>query len=335
MQPLVSIIIPVYNLEQYIQNNIDNLLSQTYENIELIYVDDGSGDSSAQIINAAAEKDNRVKYFYKENGGVSSARNLGIDKANGEYIMYVDGDDFIHRQAVEILMNAIDGTDYDIICSNACKVHSIAEIGKENKNFLSPSIMPVSWYFDERNECVLGKSIWAKIYKKQSVSGLRFPESFTNSEDFYYLVEVFNSGVKIGYIDSVLYYYYMRSDSLTHAKREKDVIAAVTANDEICRLAQSGNDGFLKQYCAKNLMSELLANRTYSVGMKNKKEIHRLIKDIYERNKDSFYGNSSIDPKLKASYRVFFSSRFAYEKYRLLLDPTMKDFYNQRKQNNN
>ena len=335
MNELVSIIVPVYNLEKYIQFNIDNLLSQTYKNIEVIYVDDGSSDSSAQIIRSAAEKDNRIKYYYKENGGVSSARNLGLEKAEGKYIMFVDGDDSIHNQAVEILYKTLLDSDFDIICANAVKVGNVGEIEKDLKEISAPSVRPTSWYFEANDGFILGKSVCSKIYKKSAVQGIKFPEDFTNSEDFYFLVEVFNSGAGIGYIDTVLYYYYMRSDSLTHAKREKDVIAAVTANDEICRLAQNGSDDFLKQYCAKNLMSELLANRTYSVGMKNEKEIHRLIKDIYDKNKDSFYSNSSIDQKLKASYRVFFSSRFAYEKYRLLLDPTMKDFYNQRKQNNN
>ena len=118
MSGLVSIIIPVYNLEKYIQFNIDNMLSQTYENLEVIYVDDGSVDSSAQIIKSAAEKDSRIKYYYKENGGVSSARNFGIEKANGEYIMFVDGDDIINKHAVELYYGSIIKANADIsFCS--------------------------------------------------------------------------------------------------------------------------------------------------------------------------------------------------------------------------
>ena len=123
MNGLISIIIPVYNLEEYIQFNIDNMLSQTYENIEVIYVDDGSSDSSAQIIKAAAQNDSRIKYYYKENGGVSSARNLGIEKAAGEYIMFVDGDDLINKRAVEIYYDSLKKNNTDISYSDMNETH--------------------------------------------------------------------------------------------------------------------------------------------------------------------------------------------------------------------
>ena len=335
MQHLVSIIIPVYNLEKYIQFNIDNILSQTYENLEIIYVDDGSTDSSAQIIKSAAEKDSRIKYYFKENGGVSSARNLGIEKANGKYIMYVDGDDLIHKNAVEILLNACSESNYDVVCSEMKKVTGDVPSEIFQVESIKAETKLTEWFFKINDDgCILGKSSCGKLFLKKAIDDLRFPESFTNSEDYYYNVKFFNRNLKIGYIDAVLYFYYMRSESLTHAKREKDVVASIKANDEICGIARQGNDEFLKQYSVKNLMSELLANRSYSVGMKNEKEIHKLIKDIYNKNKKYFY-SSNIDIKLKVSYGIFFKSRFVYEKYRLMKDPTMKDFYNQRKQNNN
>ncbi|HAS37211.1 MAG TPA: glycosyltransferase family 2 protein, partial [Ruminococcaceae bacterium] len=98
MSALVSIIIPVYNLEKYIKHCLESVVNQTYKELEIICIDDGSTDGSAEIIKSMAENDPRIKYIYQENAGVSAARNKGLDTATGEYVMFVDGDDYIHYQ---------------------------------------------------------------------------------------------------------------------------------------------------------------------------------------------------------------------------------------------
>ena len=116
MSALVSVIIPVYNLENYIGNCLNSIVNQIYNELEILCVDDGSSDRSAEIIRSFCDKDGRVKYFYQENAGVSAARNSGLEKASGEYIMFLDGDDYLHSQTVEILLDGICRQEADISC---------------------------------------------------------------------------------------------------------------------------------------------------------------------------------------------------------------------------
>ena len=117
MSALVSIIVPVYNLEEYIGNCLEKLICQTYKNIEIICVDDGSTDLSAHKIKVFSDRDSRIVYYYQENAGVSADRNKGLESATGDYIMFVDGDDYLHYQAVEIFVNCIENSEYDILCA--------------------------------------------------------------------------------------------------------------------------------------------------------------------------------------------------------------------------
>ena len=111
----ISVIIPVYNLENYIENCLNSIVNQTYNELEILCVDDGSSDRSAEIIRSFCEKDARVKYFYQENDGVSAARNSGLEKAAGEYIMFVDSDDFIEKNMIETILK---NKENDLTISN-------------------------------------------------------------------------------------------------------------------------------------------------------------------------------------------------------------------------
>ena len=106
-QELISIIVPIYDIEDCLPRCIESLMAQTYENIEILLINDGSSDNSGAICEAYTQRDPRVKYFYKPNGGLSSARNFGLDQAQGEYICFVDGDDFMDKRMVEILYSEI------------------------------------------------------------------------------------------------------------------------------------------------------------------------------------------------------------------------------------
>ena len=119
---LVSVIIPVYNVRDYLERCLKSVLSQTYENLEVIVVDNGSTDGSGEICDAFASEDSRVKVIHLENPDVSWARNAGLDSASGDWIMFVDSDDFIHRQAVELLLSAVGGEN-DIVMGDFRRVN--------------------------------------------------------------------------------------------------------------------------------------------------------------------------------------------------------------------
>ena len=136
---LVSVIIPVYNAEKFLARTINFVLAQTYKNFELLLVDDGSKDKSAEICQQYVEKDERVKYFYKTNGGVSSARNFGIEKATGEYIAFMDNDDEIKPDYLEVHVNNIGNCD--LIVSDYVMYEDGKKIGGVIKLYMTTMIL--------------------------------------------------------------------------------------------------------------------------------------------------------------------------------------------------
>ena len=130
---LVSIIVPVYNVEKYLERCLDSLINQTLKDIEIILVDDGSTDDSGNICDKYAKKDKRIKVIHKENGGLSDARNIGLSIANGRYLQFVDSDDFIHKQMIEILYNTIINNNADISICDFDKVYENTKIKYNTK----------------------------------------------------------------------------------------------------------------------------------------------------------------------------------------------------------
>ena len=118
MKPLISIIVPVYNVEKYLNRCIESIVAQTYTNLEIILVNDGSPDNSAQICESWREKDNRITILHKENGGLSDARNKGLEVANGEYVSFIDSDDFVHSLYIEALYTMCKNTNTKIAVCN-------------------------------------------------------------------------------------------------------------------------------------------------------------------------------------------------------------------------
>ena len=178
--PKISVIVPVYNAEKYLQRCVDSILAQTFTDFELLLIDDGSKDKSGEICDEYAKKDNRVKVFHKENGGVSSARNLGLDNAQGEWIAFIDGDDMLDSCGLKTLANNIY-VNTNIIIGSYYSCYG-------NKKQLV-EIVPGSYNSEEYVDMILlGKvnvAPWAKLYRKKVFSHetLNLPENIKNSED--------------------------------------------------------------------------------------------------------------------------------------------------------
>ena len=127
MEDLISVIVPIYNVEKYINRCIDSIIEQTYTNLEIILVDDGSTDNSGSICDEYAKKDNRIKVIHKENGGVSSARNVGLDTAIGQYITFVDSDDYIEKKYCEILLKTLKKQKADCVACGYNRIYKNKE----------------------------------------------------------------------------------------------------------------------------------------------------------------------------------------------------------------
>lgn len=212
-RPEVSIIVPVFNVEAYVRECIDSILSQSYTDWELILVDDGSTDSSGKICDSYVSADHRVKVFHKENGGLSSARNFGIDNSTGKLIFFIDSDDVLHKDALNHLISVKDKTQCDIAV--AAYVHSdkyqFTEHGEPNISVygfedILTKILYQSASFDN---CACNK-----LYSRRLFDGLRFRHVWLEDLDIFY--RLYEKAERIAVSDQITYFYRKHSDSFIY-----------------------------------------------------------------------------------------------------------------------
>lgn len=230
-EPLISVIIPVFNAERYLAACLDSVLSQSYRNIEVIVIDDGSSDFSLKILDSYAEKDDRVKVYTQSNQGQSEARNHGLNVATGEFISFVDADDKLLPDALEILMSALQKNDVDIVEGKFIYGESDLPYhfkGKIEIDILSPeeAIQRVLYQKD------MLPSVSGKLFKTYLFEGIRFTKGLIY-EDLDIFYKVFERSRKIAYINRPVYFYRnnILSTINTWNSRRLDVLR-VTENIE-------------------------------------------------------------------------------------------------------
>ena len=219
---LISIIIPVYKVEKYLEKCIESVLKQTYTNLQIILVDDGSTDNSGKICDEYAKKDSRIEVIHKANGGLSDARNVGISKAKGRYIGFVDSDDYIKEDMYEVLLNLIIEYNADI---SICNLYDVID-GKEYIRNKENGIQEYS-RLDILKEVLLDKNIqsyaWNKLYKKELFDEIKYPIG-KKYEDIGTTFYVFEKCDKIVVTSEPEYYYLKRSDSLVNNVTESTIL---------------------------------------------------------------------------------------------------------------
>ena len=230
MASKISVIIPVYNVEQYLEKCLDSILNQTYKNIEIILVNDGSIDKSGVICDEYSRKYNNIKVFHKENGGVSSARNLGITVAKGEYITFADPDDFLNKDMYKILYENAKNYNSDItICSvNEIRENVIAtedNTGKINKYSKKDAI---NGYFNDIYP-FNHNYLWNKLFKRAMFDEIKLNEKITYQEDSEIMIKLLNLSENIIYVGIPLYNYDLRLGSLSSGNISKSKITAERA----------------------------------------------------------------------------------------------------------
>jgi len=216
----LSIIVPIYNVERYLRKCIDSVLAQTFTDFECILVDDGSPDNCSAICDEYAKKDSRIRVIHKENGGLSDARNAGLDIAQGEYIGFIDSDDYIHERMYEILVEKAISTDVDIV---ACGVYNVAENGEtlgKWPNLSNDKVYKKKDFIDNFHPDVrrdIMTAVWNKIYKREIFSTLRFPFG-KYYEDAYIQLDIWNQCDMIAVVKDTLYYYLIRQEGIMRQK---------------------------------------------------------------------------------------------------------------------
>ena len=330
MKSLVSIIIPVYNLEDYIENCLNSVLNQTYKNLEIICIDDGSTDASAEKINAKAEKDSRIKYVHQANAGVSAARNRGLDEATGDYIMFVDGDDYLHPQAVEILYDCSQKNNADMSCTHFMITTNL-HIKSEKITKADCKKVDYPEMFVEKYGSMVGKSSCAKLIKADLAKTEHFPVGISNGEDGYYIILLLNHSLSVYVADCQLYYYYTRENSAVTSSFSFTSFSITYSFDDLCEKLKNSENGFLKKYCIQYLFQSIFYNRTCSIGTECEEKVKSESKRIGKKWLKPLLKNKDVKLLIKIMFVVFFYSRPIYELARGIQDPTMFDFYRSRR----
>lgn len=209
---LISIIVPVYNVEPYLRQCLDSIVNQTYSNLEIILIDDGSSDGSPQICDVYASKDNRIVVIHKENGGQSEARNRGLDICKGEFISFIDSDDWVERDYIEILYNelTLHNSDISIINHNHFSLDGTYNSIKAFKNETISNIDALKLLITK--EPIQHLLMCGKLYKKELFNEIRFPVGQI-FEEHLICYKVYYNSKKITSCNKVLYHYLKRSDS--------------------------------------------------------------------------------------------------------------------------
>lgn len=213
--PLISVIVPVYKVEPYLDRCVQSIVDQTYSNLEIILVDDGSPDNCPAMCDAWAEKDRRVKVIHKKNGGQSDARNTGLAVCVGAYIAFVDSDDWIHPDYFRLLY--ITAQKYNAQIS-ACDVKFVHEGDSVN---YAPSTVTSKCYTPEQAVATLIEGtvfravVWNKLYQRSIIIDERFPVG-KNHEDEFFTYRILDKAVRLAYIDAPLYFYFQRPGSIMH-----------------------------------------------------------------------------------------------------------------------
>lgn len=232
MDDLVSIIIPIYNVEVYLHRCLDSVLNQTYQNLEVILVNDGSTDKSALIAQKYVDMDKRFFLIHKPNGGLSDARNTGLDVATGRYITFIDSDDYVGEQYVEKLLALIHTYHADISIIQHRNVYGLKTEkynGKDSTIQIYNNIHAIEnmWYQKD-----ITNSAWGKLYAIDLFRSIRYPVQYLY-EDLGTTYKLFYQAEKIVWSSEVLYYYYQRSNSIMNAEFCRKKMDRIALSEEL------------------------------------------------------------------------------------------------------
>lgn len=311
----ISIIVPIYNVEKYLNRCIDSILAQTFTDFELILVDDGSTDNCIKICNEYAEKDNRIVVIHKENSGLSAARNTGLDIATGEYIGFIDSDDYIHPQMYEILYSKIIKSNCDLAISRFKKIYNNEDEFKEY------NIDSIKYYKlnskEALNELCGNNSVQFviacnKLYKKNLFDKLRY-EDGRYHEDEFIIHNLLYKCRDIVYIELDLYNYYQREGSIMKNNSPKRIIDSLDAYESRMKFFYKNKMNNLTDYIAyfyvikffNEYKKEFIINNNYNKKMKRS----------FLNNIIFLLNSSKFNIKEKLSFIIFLLSEKLYYKY--------------------
>ena len=235
MRDLLSVIIPVYNVEIYLPRCLDSVIGQTYKNLEIIIVDDGSTDNSGKIAEQYAAQDDRIYVIHQENRGLGPARNSGLDVASGDFITFVDSDDWLELNAYETAIYMIEHTGADIVSFQYQEHYlngTIEDKSLEENQFITDHSEMMHHYLIRSDFSIEGYQ-WNKISRRKLWDGLQFSDSHLTHEDMIPTMELLEHANFIAVCSQALYHYYRRPDSLTQQSYTPNKMGAILYSHEM------------------------------------------------------------------------------------------------------
>ena len=250
----ISIIVPVYMAEKYLHRCVDSLLAQTFQDFEILLIDDGSPDNSGEICDIYAQKDLRVRVFHKENGGVSSARQCGIDNAYGEYTIHVDPDDWVEPTMLEELYEKVKKDDVDMLICDYYEDYTDKSIYIKQEPSSLESDIVLKEHFKELHGSCCNKLIRRSCYERYNIS---FPLDLTCSEDLYVCVSLLKHPITVAYLPKAFYHYTQDVNTNSLVKRIKTYEERLLIKEKFCQL-MSGHKYY--NICLNTMVTLLVSN---------------------------------------------------------------------------
>ena len=291
MSNIISVIVPVYKVEDYLDRCVESIVNQTYKNLEIILVNDGSPDKCPQMCDEWARKDPRIKVIHKENGGLSDARNAGMRIASGDVISFIDSDDYINKNMYDIMINRMLETDSDIV---SCGVNWVGESGNVLRcdNVETDLLLTASEAMRELlNDGALKQPVWNRIYKRDVAFCSSF-EKGKHHEDVFWSYQAVGKSKRICIIKEAFYYYVQRSSGIMGESFSEKRLDALEANQKRCEYTKTHFPELYLQSCCVYLGSCMYqlqcALRAHADD--------RVLKTIISRIPNAKNGNKKIMP---------------------------------------
>lgn len=323
----ISVIIPVYNIADFLPKCLDSIIHNTYNNLEIICINDGSTDSSLEVLNHFAEKDSRIVVVNKKNEGVSAARNKGIETATGDFVTFIDGDDMVHSRYFEILKNTMEKGKADI---TVCEYSVFDDLSQIN-SYLENHYEHYS-YNAVDNEFPINylKSVVNVLYRSEVIKHCRFPVGIKIAEDTYFNVFLYiymldrGKKLKVVSVNEKLYYYFRREDSAVHS------IPIYTGRTDIIKLYINMYDSLTISKCKSLILDysikNLLAIRYLAMYSKEYNQIKKDAQPLFRKLFSLLRTNREIGILKKTVYYMFFKFPMIYRLYRIITDKSMLDY---------
>lgn len=288
MRPQVSVIIPVYNVEKYVRRCLKSIENQTYRNLEIIVVNDGSTDDSERICREEESQDSRIHVISKINEGAGYARNTGMDNASGDYFLFVDSDDYLMNTCVERLIEVVEKEKCDIVKFKW-------QCGEEEEYCIIPKKKNYKIYDNHQafRTREVDICVWGKLIKRDIMTDIRYPKESTHDDEFltYRIIYAAN---KIAVLDEIYYYYYMSPGSIMRSVKNEMPTAFFRAYKERIEYFEQRNEKELADISCKEfairLMLMYLAYDNYQSRQYTKDQILKLFRRYYRGGKHTAHG---------------------------------------------